>query len=96
MRVVWVFQEVSRLDAQGDLRASEVNIHSEAPKVTCSPLALEGYKAGFHRVLSGYSFLPVCQYPVGWEVDKYEEGSLVKFGRDGIIREVCRRIFQKR
>ena len=71
--------------------------HSEAPKIICGPIAVEGYKANFHKVLSGFSFLPVCQYPIDWAVDKREVGSLVKIGRDGTsIRDVARRIFQKR
>lgn len=66
-----------------------------APHVIVSPMALEGVRANFHRVLTGLEFVPVCQYPVGFSVETCEQGMLAKVTKDGEIVDVYKRVFSK-
>lgn len=61
-------------------------------RIICSWSALEAYRSNSHRGLSGWSFLPVCQYPVEWDVEKNEQGALVKL-RGDVVSEVYGRLF---
>ena len=63
-------------------------------RIVCSRMALVGYMSNFHKTLSGYDFLPVCRYPVGWEVEDYEQGALVRLRDEEVIevygKLICR------
>ena len=39
------------------------------------------------------TWIPVCRYPVGYDVEKQEAGMLAVTGRDDEIKEIKRRVF---
>lgn len=65
----------------------------DAPHLLVSPIDMYWIKSGTEKALSGCSFVPVCQYPIGYSVEDGEQGFLGKILKNGDISSVERRVF---
>lgn len=62
-------------------------------RLLVTPFALSGIQANCFQTIGKYSWMPACQYPIGYEVEEGEAGMMVKRGEDGTIIEHIRRVF---
>ena len=67
--------------------------NKDAPRLLVKPTAMWGIQSNFRKVFTGQDWIPVCQYPIGWEVEEHEHGVLAKLNKKGEIVEIVRRVF---
>jgi len=64
----------------------------KAPSLFVTTMHLYGVKSNWYQTLSGFQFIPICQYPVDVDILDREVGSIVRMSPNGTIAEVKRRI----